>query len=312
MVIKYCAGFLFCFATLTASSQRLYLDSTLQTTIKYNDIKKEQILYFNITLKSGQFVEVAGFGKVAAYDSDGKKYVTGSKLSENEKSYASYRNILKLPKGSYLVRGDANQPLFDNKKISIKYFSEEEWRVTERQRFIAHGLFFGIIIVMALYNLMIYFAVKDESYLWYVFSIIGFGLYMSFYYGFSAEFLWPNRPHWNAHFFALIIPLTNIGRIHFTRSYLHTKEYVPKWHNAFRILLFLYAIPLLGWAYCYVFSRDWLWFVNHMIGTLGTVNMIMITIVSMVVFRKGYPPAFWFLLAFILFNSATIRSLSPS
>lgn len=295
-------AFLACLICQVTFGQDFFLDSALTNRLAHEFIQKDQTVYFRLSIESNQFVEIAGFGKVVAFDSTEESFLTGTSLLEEKKSYASYRNILKLDKGEYLVKAETNQPLFDKEKVSISYFTENEWRSEERTRFIAHGLFFGIIIVMSLYNLMIYFAVKDESYLWYVFSIIGFGLYMSFYYGFSKELIWPSQPHWNTHFFALIIPLTNIGRIQFTRAYLHTKEYVPKWHNAFRILLFLYAVPLLGWAYCYAFSKDWLWFVNHIIGTLGTINMIMITIVSMVVFRRGYTPAFWFLLAFLLFN----------
>ena len=101
----------------------------------------------------------------------------------------------------------------------------------DQQRLLAQGLFLGVIIVMALYNLLIFWAVRDISFLWFVVSLVGIGAYFSFYYGFGIEYLWPAAPRWEMYCFAMIVPATNLSRLFFTQSYLHTKELLPNWNR---------------------------------------------------------------------------------
>ena len=287
---------------VNAKGQGLYLDSLLLKPVDSSLFSSNEWYWTKITLhQSTDYAEIQGWGEIIAYEGD-NILKTGLNLRGNEKSYYSYRNIIQSPKGELLIKLKGNHPLFELNSASIIEHSSAGWRFQERQRLIAHGLFFGILIVMALYNLMIFFAVKDQSYLWYVLSIIGFGLYMAYYYGFTYEHFWSSQPHWNSYFFALIIPLTNLSRIQFTKTYLHTDQYVAKWHFFFKGMLVLYLIPITMWLISWLEIREWLIPTNHVIGFLGSITMTSITIVSVIVYRRGYKPALWFLIAYILFN----------
>lgn len=288
------------------SAQSLYQDSLLLKPIDSTRFSQNSWYWTKVKVdRMTAYIELANWGHVIAY-ADGQITKTGSQIKGKDKTYFSYRNIIPTAEGSLLVKLKGDHPLFELASASITTYTEEGWRYQERSRLIAHGLFFGILIVMALYNLMIYFAVKDQSYLWYVLAIVGFGLYMAFYYGFTFEHFWPSMPHWNAFFFALIIPLTNISRIQFTRTYLHTGEYVPEWDLFFKGLLGLYLIPIFMWFCSWLEIADWLIETNYVIGFLGSINMTAITIVSFIVLRRNYKPALWFLLAFSLFNVGAI------
>lgn len=291
------------FATVSfLKAQGLYKDSLLQQVADSSSFSNSEWYWTSIKLdKEGHLLEIPGWSHVILYDSD-KIHRTGTMLRADQKSYFSYKNIVQVSGDSLLMKLKGDHPLFDLDNSGVFQLTQFTWRFQERQRLIAHGLFFGILIVMALYNLMIYMTVKDQSYLWYVLSIIGFGLYMAFYYGFSFEHFWPERPHWNAYFFALIIPLTNISRILFTKTYLHTSEYVPKWNTFFTVILFLYLTPILMWLISWLEIKDWLVETNYVIGLLGAITMTAITLTSIIVYKRGYKPALWFLVAFALFN----------
>lgn len=287
---------------LTSHAQKLYLDSLLDQTADSSQFSNDTWYWTEIIPdKSTAYIELPGWGKVIAISGD---YVleTGTLLSGKEKTFYSYKNILEISSDTLLIKMKGNHPLFELEESDIHAYTANGWRNQERQRLIAHGLFFGIVIVMALYNLMIYFAVKDQSYLWYVLSIVGFGLYMAFYYGFTFEHFWPSKPHWNIYFFALIIPLTNVCRILFAKAYLHTDQFVPRWNTFFRVVLILYLVPLLMWFLSWSEAKNWLIETNYVIGALGAITMSAITITSIVVYLKGYKPALWFLVAFALFN----------
>lgn len=293
----------FMLLSISASSQQVYLDSLLQVPADSSQLSAKAWYWTSVDINSEtDYLELAGWGTVIAYG-DGLTLKTGSLLKADEKDYYSYQNIIPVKGQSrLLIKLKGEHSLFDSRNLGFSTYSSEEWRLSERKRLLAHGLFFGIVIVMALYNLMIFFAVKDQSYIWYVLSIVGFGLYMAFYYGFTYEYFWPDHPHWNAHFFAFIIPVTNISRILFTKAYLHTSEYVAKWNTFFNILLVAYIIPLALWLVSSLTVSDFLSEANYIIGFIGSVTMISITLVSFIIYLKGYKPALWFLVAFGIFN----------
>ena len=54
------------------------------------------------------------------------------------------------------------------------------------------GIYFGIMLVMILYNLFIYFSVRDKSYLYYVVYIICILLTQTSLQGYTFQYLWPN------------------------------------------------------------------------------------------------------------------------
>lgn len=179
--------------------------------------------------------------------------------------------------------------------------SREVQQADDDRRLLFQGLFFGIILVMAFYNLLLYVGVRDVSYLWYVFSILGIGFYFFFYYGFSLQTIWRQQPLWNAYSFALIVPLTNFMRVMFTKTYLHTGEMLP-WLNRFlNVLLLLCFVPMgLGLA-AYWFGLPWYELTIDATGVLGTLVLGSMLLAGVLMYLRGYTPALFFIVANLLF-----------
>lgn len=73
-----------------------------------------------------------------------------------------------------------------------------------QQRFMAgQGMYFGALTIMMLYNLFIFFLVRDLSYLAFVLSILFYGLLQGTLQGFTPMYLWPTLPA-----LAIITPVT--------------------------------------------------------------------------------------------------------
>ncbi|MCR4296343.1 MAG: hypothetical protein NUW21_12470, partial [Elusimicrobia bacterium] len=58
----------------------------------------------------------------------------------------------------------------------------------------AVGIYVGIILAMALYNLFLLFAFRDRNYLYYVVYAATFCLLLTSLNGMSYQYLWPDRP----------------------------------------------------------------------------------------------------------------------
>jgi signal transduction histidine kinase len=286
-----------------------YYSDSMATTVISEPLRSQDHVWLiaDIIIDSSDyphFIEVGTWNEVSVYHQNKLMGRTGKMVPLIDKIYPSHRNLLPINhSGRYLIKINPTQIVeTGSNSQDIILLSYQTFSISQRNRLIGQSIFFGLILIMSLYNLMIYFSVKDRSYLYYVLSIAGIGLYLFSFYGFSIEFFWPASTNWDAHFFALIIPLTNITRILFTKSYLDTKSYLPRWHGFLNFLTLVYLIPLLLWSLSYFGAYHTLDHANSIIGLLGTTVMTSITIVSILVYRQGYRPALWFLMAYILFN----------
>ena len=196
------------------------------------------------------------------------------------------------------------QPVYDiylHPDISLQLVQRSSFEQQDRQRLLWQGLFFGIIFVMALYNLFILFAVKDFSYFYYVLSIVSIGLYFAFYYGFGIEYLWPNLPLWDTFCFTIINPFTGLARILFTRTYLHTARLQPNINKILNVLAVACAATLVTGLGCYFFKIDLLKPLVIIIGVLGALILIMMLVAGIVAYYYDhYDPAKYFISANIL------------
>ncbi|WP_017732098.1 sensor histidine kinase [Nafulsella turpanensis] len=224
----------------------------------------------------------------------------GSRSSPHHKSL--FRFVLEPNEKTVVwVRMDTDNrhPLPATFKAELK--SVEVLQQENERRLLVQGLFFGIIMVMAFYNLMLFLAVRDISYLYYVLSIVGIGLYFFFYYGFSLQTIWQNQPVWNAYSFSLIVPVTNIMRIMFTKTYLSTKDMIP-WLNRFlNLLLVLCFVPIAMGLLAFFFELSWYELTIDVTGVMGTAVLSSMLLAGILTYLRGYTPALFFIVANLLF-----------
>ncbi|MBU3915513.1 hypothetical protein KKA14_08250, partial [bacterium] len=91
----------------------------------------------------------------------------------------------------------------------------------------AYGFLFGIMVAMILYNLIIYFIVKESSYLYYVFFVFFNTFYLLDLLGFSYQYIWPNAIWLRKDLFLFAGALTFIFGILFTIRFLEIKNRSP-------------------------------------------------------------------------------------
>lgn len=171
----------------------------------------------------------------------------------------------------------------------------------DNQRLLWQGIFLGVILVMALYNLFIGIAVKDINYLYYVLSIIGIGTYFAFYYGFGIEYLWKNAPLWDTFCYLMIVPFNGLTRLLFTRTYLHTPKILPRTNILMNLFIALNIGLCLAGFYGYATQTDIIYPLLIIIGIVNTgVHCLMLAAGLVAYYKEKYQPAKFFIWANIL------------
>ncbi|MCP4756768.1 MAG: PAS domain S-box protein [Proteobacteria bacterium] len=163
----------------------------------------------------------------------------------------------------------------------------------DHNRQLVLGLYYGLIAVMILYNLFLFFSLKDLSYIYYVLYItcIAFGISVSN--GISYEYLWPTLPGWQNHSLKFFYGLGNCWLILFAKSFLDTKSLVRRVDRFLSLLIVVAVVSALlafiisNRAFAYLFPLQYS-------------VLILILFAGFISLRKKHRPARFFLVAFTL------------
>jgi len=162
------------------------------------------------------------------------------------------------------------------------------------------GIYAGIILVMVLYNLFIYFTVRDKTYLHYVLYIFFVGLVQACLQGYAPRFFYPGS-YFLANATQVWVPaLSGIFGISFTLLFLSVKKYAPLLFKILTAIQFVYIIII-----CVSFFGDYRLCAKMLLGTVGTLA-ILVYLTSVVIALKGYRPAKFFVIAWTLFIASVV------
>ena len=163
----------------------------------------------------------------------------------------------------------------------------------------AIGIYYGILLALFFYNLVLWLMLRDASYLWYLFHLTAFGLVLFTLNGLGFEYLWPHLPWLADRSVPLSICLALIGMQQFSRSFLELKQRWPRGNLVSLTLIGFFV--LLGIASLKLPYR-----ISTPIAAIAVLlGVLWIVAASLVVIRRGYMPARLFLLAWAVFLLGT-------
>ena len=167
----------------------------------------------------------------------------------------------------------------------------DAFATVQRGRDVLQALFLGILLALAFYNLFLFTTFRDRSYLYYVLFLVASAVYWAALQGYILQYLWPaGRPGYpELDFFALSLAATSYTL--FVRSFLHTREVVPRLD---RVLVGV----ALGWVASGGLAALGFWSLAPTLGALLALVLLTTTFASGVLaHRAGFRPARYYLLA---------------
>lgn len=232
-----------------------------------------------------------------------QELVTGSLLPLHKRNHPGNSNVVRfmLPRNAVYTIRILNSPvysIYQPKRTDLSLQPTTGFEQQDTRRLFWQGIFLGTILVMALYNLFIFYGVRDVSYLYYVLSIAGLGLYLAFYYGFGIEYLWPGLPRWDTFCYTIIVPFTNLARLLFTKSYLRTDSLMPRLNRIVNLLIAACGLLMVTGMATFIADLDYLNSLIVVVGLVGTLVLILMLVAGLVAYYADrYEPAKYFITA---------------
>ncbi len=137
------------------------------------------------------------------------------------------------------------------------------------------GGYYGIMLVLILYNIFVYAAVRDRSYLDYILFVLFGGVLLSMSLnGLSVQYFWGESPRWTNASTPFLISAAFFWLNSFTQSFLQTRRQMPRLH---RLLVLLQLACLAGVALA--FAVDYAISIRYTIvlGVLGSAAAVATT-----------------------------------
>ncbi|MFL5730554.1 MAG: 7TM diverse intracellular signaling domain-containing protein [Cytophagaceae bacterium] len=151
------------------------------------------------------------------------------------------------------------------------------------------GIFYGILIIMAVYNLLIFLSVREASYIYYVVYVLCCGLISLAEDGTGFQYLWPSFPQLNIIVSASSPMLLIVSFSLYSKVFLRLKEHLPGWNLVLDIIVGIYVI----------------WYFLNLLVIRGEYTFpfyilpfSLIYISAVLCLRKGFKPARYFLIGY--------------
>lgn len=215
----------------------------------------------------------------------------------------------------YLKLESNNQfvvPIIIDKKISIT----NQLIINE----VSYSFYGGFLLALFIYNLFIYFTVKDNSYLFYVIYILFVCLTQLTVCGFSFKYLWPDSKWLTSQSLNLLSCLGGISAILFIQHFLNVSKNIPKANYAFHFLNIIFTLNIFISILGFVSVAFQIVQITTLLGSIYSLY------IGFIISRKKYRPAKFFMIAWsvlligaiifvlkdfeiVTYNSLTINSL---
>lgn len=186
--------------------------------------------------------------------------------------------------------------------IRIAFKAVDRFIFYSLTEYFLYGTFYGMILIIALYNLLVYIAIREIKNLYYIFFIVSVGLYTLSLDGIGFQYLWPNHPFLNDYAGGITLYMVIMWAIVFTRKFLSTAANAPqldrllRWTMIARTVLFV--VELLFFPQFFIYRN------------IEIIPLSLIFYTGIRVWSRGYRPARFFVIAYgVLFVGFFIRAL---
>jgi len=164
------------------------------------------------------------------------------------------------------------------------------------------GTLYGMILIISLYNFLMYLAIREFKNIFYIFYILSVAAYVMGIDGIGFQYLWPNHPVWNDYAVGIALYSLILWALVFTRRFLSTKANAPlmdkvlQWIIIIRSALFVIEL---------IFFPQFLTYRN-----LEIIPLSLIFYTGIKVLKEGYRPARFFVISYgVLFGGFFLRTL---
>lgn len=123
--------------------------------------------------------------------------------------------------------------------------TEALWK-SDQANYALLSLYFGLLLGLLAYNLLLFVSVRDPAYLVYVMFVASMGLAQGALTGLGSQFLWPEQLWWNGVAPHVGVSLAGVFGLLFARRFLASRESMPRIDRILVAMAALWGVTFLA------------------------------------------------------------------
>ena len=112
--------------------------------------------------------------------------------------------------------------------------------------YVVHALYCGILGALGLYNFLLFLALRERPFLFYVLFVTTFGCGVLALNGLGPQFLWPQGGWWTNRALPVGMTVSAAASVLFARSFLDTRKWIPRGDRLLRLVFIAIAIAAVA------------------------------------------------------------------
>jgi diguanylate cyclase (GGDEF)-like protein len=153
------------------------------------------------------------------------------------------------------------------------------------------GIWAGVIAIMVVYNLLLFFSIRELSYLYYVIFAFSFLLFQVSLKGYGFAYLWPESLEWNSFAISVFIGGSNLSILLLIVEFLKLRTTTP---YAYRVMQFLIVVSAISFVLSFIVPYS---ITIRLNSTLALINCSVSMILGYISLFRGLPDARYYCLA---------------
>lgn len=286
-----------------------------------NKYENSHVLRFNLKSEASRDYEwilsFDGWSYVDFYfkEPDQQEFLSkkaGILVPFRERDYPRGNNAfirLNVMKNQYLecvvfLRQDYSKTDFPPLNLNFKVSDIEHADAYESKLRQYNSAFIGIFLVMFLFNLVVYFSIRDIKYLYYLVILVMFMLLTADVSGYNVSILkgWKSFPAYKHYVNIFVVTLISFFSVIFCQHFLTIKSRYPRWNTFFKFLMALFSVCFLLQWYDFKLGTD----------VSNVVSLLFIFSIFIVIFQStiaGYPSAIYLLVAMVFTITGSVIAI---
>lgn len=236
------------------------------------------------------------------YDTNGRLLKTdtsGAFFPKSRRAVPGNKLVFKIPPGHHQVLLKIKGQF--NLQLPMQFLSTEDYlQIREKQNF-GQGLYFGFILLILLYQLILWLSLKDNLLLYYALHAGTTAIITAHLEGYTYLYLWPDCIWMNRHE-PMVFGLGVFSTL-FAMKFLNTSSRAPYWHRWLKwsvaINCLVFPISLLGQQAV----------ANQLVQMVGMLGCLLMLIVGIVMAMKKDREAQFFSIALSLFLAGVVITI---
>lgn len=181
-----------------------------------------------------------------------------------------------------------------NLTVPLRLWEAKRFQWHNQDLYALLALYYGMLLALGLYNLLLFLSLRDRLYLCYVAFVASMAIGQLSLNGLGNQYLWPDWPAWGHVALSTGFALTGFFGALFTRLFLNTRQIAPRWDSLIVVLMAAFMLAALGPAFM---PYQWSAILTSLAGASFAAVAV---IVGVVCLYRRQPGARYFLLAWTL------------